>query len=76
MENLLKLVQDIVYDVTGRTGLVPETDFIRDLNLTSLDIMNIICAFEDHFDVEIPTRDVWDLHRVEDVTEYMRKSGV
>ena len=38
--------------------------------------MNIVCAFEDRFDVTIPTRDVWKLHQVKDVLEYMRKHGM
>ena len=38
--------------------------------------MNIVCAFEDHFDIDIPTRDVWSLHHVEDVINYMIKNDI
>ena len=64
---MFELLQEIVFQVTGRTGLTPDTDFIQDLELNSFDIMNIICAFEDRFDTEIPNRDVWNLHKVRDV---------
>ena len=37
--------------------------------------MNIIGAFEDHYDTTIPTRDVWQLHQVKDVIEYLAKKG-
>ncbi len=73
---MLELVQQIVYQVTGKTGITYDTDFIRDLELNSFDIVNIVCAFEERFDVNIPTRDVWQLHQVKDVIEYMKKKGV
>jgi acyl carrier protein len=69
-------VKDIVYQVTGKTGLTMDTDFVADLELNSFDIMNIVCAFEDRFDTTIPTRDVWQLRRVSDVMEYMQKHGI
>ena len=38
--------------------------------------MNVVCAFEEHFDVEIPNRDVWQLRQVKDVIEYMIRKGI
>lgn len=73
---MLELVQEIIYNVTGKTGITLETDFIKDLELNSLDIMNIVCAFEDRLDVSVPTRDVWQLHQVKDVVAYMIRMGV
>ena len=75
-ERLFRFIQDTVFKVTGRKGLVYDTDFVKDLGLTSFDVMNIVCAFEDHFDVEIPSRDVWKLHQVKDVIEYMIKKDI
>ena len=74
-EKLFQFIQEVVGKVTGKKGLVYETDFVKDLGLNSFDIMNIVSAFEDHFDVEIPSRDVWKMHRVKDVIEYMKKNG-
>ena len=50
-ERLFLFIQDVVMKVTGKKGLVYDTDFVKDLGLTSFDVMNIVCAFEDHFDV-------------------------
>lgn len=72
-EELLELIRKIVYDVTGRTAVTYDTDFVRDLGLTSFDIINMVCAFEVHYNAEIPTRDIWQLHTVQDVIEYMKK---
>lgn len=74
-EKLFKFIQKVVADVTGKKGLHYETDFVKDLALNSFDIMNIVCAFEDHFDVEIPSRDVWKMHQVKDVIDYMMNKG-
>ncbi len=70
---MLELVQDIVFKVTGKRNINNETDFIKDLNLNSFDIMNIVCAFEDHFGVSVPTRDVWRMHQVKDVIAYIEQ---
>lgn len=75
-EKLFKFIQDTVGRVTGKKGLVPDTDFVKDLGLNSFDIMNVVCAFEEHFDVEIPNRDVWQLRQVKDVIEYMIRKGI
>ena len=72
---MLELIQKIIFNVTGKTNITPDTDFIKDLELNSFDVMNIICEFEDYFDVSIPTRDVWQLHNVSDVMSYMKKNG-
>lgn len=72
---MLKLVQDIIYKVTGIRGITYDTDFVEDLALNSLDVMNIVCAFEDHFHTSIPTRDVWKMRTVKDVIDYMKKKG-
>ena len=72
---MLKLIQSVIYDVTGKDGITYETDFQQDLALNSFDVMNIISAFEDHFDTTIPTRDVWQLHQVKDVIDYLARLG-
>ena len=73
---MLELVQEIIYNVTGKQDITYETDFIKDLQLTSFDVMNIVCAFEDRLNVDIPTRDVWQLHQVKDVIAYMQEKGI
>ena len=72
---MLQLIQDIIYDVTGKSGITYETDFVQDQALNSFDVMNIISAFEEHFDTSIPTREVWQLHQVKDVIAYLAQKG-
>ncbi|MBE6590562.1 MAG: acyl carrier protein [Ruminococcaceae bacterium] len=75
-ERLFKFIKDAVYKVTGKKGLFYDTDFVKDLALSSFDVMNIVCIFEDHFDIDIPSRDVWKLHQVKDVIDYMIRKGI
>ncbi len=73
---MLELMQEIIYQVTGKQNITFDTDFIQDLELNSFDIMNIISCFEDRFDISIPTRDVWQLHQVKDAIAYLHKRGI
>ena len=73
---MLNLIRTIIFQVTGKEGLTYDTDFVQDLGLNSFDIMNVVCAFEEHFDMEIPTRDVWQMRQVKDVIDYMKKKGI
>ena len=75
-EEMLNLIRTIIFQVTGKEGLTYDTDFVQDLGLNSFDIMNVVCAFEEHFDMEITTRDVWQMRQVKDVIDYMKKKGI
>jgi len=75
-EKLFQFIQDTVEEVTGKKGLAYDTDFVKDLGLNSFDIMNVVCVFEEHFDVDISNRDVWQLRQVKDVIAYMVKKGI
>ena len=75
-EKIFQYIQDTVSEVIGNRKLLMETDFIKDLRLNSYDIMNIVCAFEEKFDVEIPNRDVWQMRQVKDVVAYMIQNGM
>ena len=45
-ERLFQFIKDAVYKVTGKKGLLYDTDFVKDLALTSFDVMNIVCILK------------------------------
>ncbi|MBT3981465.1 MAG: acyl carrier protein [Bacteriovoracaceae bacterium] len=47
------------------------TSFIDDLNLDSLDIVELMMKMEDEFGVEIPEEDAEGLKTVSDVVKYL-----
>lgn len=64
-----------MHKITGNYGLDYDTDFVKDLQMSFFDVMNIVCVFENHFDVEIPSRDVCKLHKAKDDIDYMICKG-
>ena len=49
-----------------------DADLAADLSLNSLDVVNIVVAFEEHFGIEIPDGDLVKLRTVRDIKEYLR----
>ncbi len=66
-------VKDIVVEQLGvdedEVGLA--TSFVDDLGADSLDIVELIMAMEEEFDIEIPDEDAASIGTVEDVVEYI-----
>jgi acyl carrier protein len=49
-----------------------ESSFVEDLGADSLDIVELIMALEDEFDIEIPDEDAEKIATVSDVVEYIK----
>ena len=48
-----------------------EANFVEDLGADSLDTVELIMAFEEEFDVEIPDTDAENIKTVQDVIDYI-----
>ena len=53
----------------------PEASFIDDLGADSLDIVELVMAMEESFDMEIPDEEAENLKTVQDVTDYLNSKG-
>ena len=73
---MLHFIQDTIGDIVGTRDITMNTDFIKDLSLNSLDVMNLIGAVEDRFNVVIPTREAWKLRQVKDLVAYLESKGI
>ena len=51
--------------------VTPEAAFVDDLGADSLDIVEIVLAFEDEFHIEIPDEDAEKITRVSEAVEYI-----
>ena len=49
----------------------PEANFVEDLGADSLDTVELIMAFEEEFDVEIPDTYAENIKTVQDVIDYI-----
>ena len=51
--------------------VTPEASFIEDLGADSLDTVELVMAFEEAFDVEIPDDDAEKIAKVKDAINYL-----
>ena len=63
---MLDKIREIVVE-----QVVPEANFVEDLGADSLDTVELIMAFEEEFDVEIPDTDAEKIKTVQDVIDYI-----
>ena len=70
---MLEQVKSIVADQLGvdEDQVTEDASFIDDLGADSLDTVELIMAFEEEFDVEIPDEDAQKIKTVKDVIEYI-----
>lgn len=70
-------VRDIVVEQLGVEAdeVTEESTFIDDLGADSLDIVELIMAFEEAFNVEIPDEEAEKIKSVKDVVEYIETAG-
>lgn len=70
-------VKDIIVEQLGvdPERVKPEASFIDDLGADSLDIVELVMAMEEEFDIEIPDEDAEKLRTVQDVTSYLESKG-
>ncbi|MBD3391759.1 MAG: acyl carrier protein [Chitinivibrionales bacterium] len=55
----------------GEDKIAPQSSFVDDLGADSLDQVELIMAFEDEFDIEIPDEDAEKMKSVKDALEYL-----
>ena len=48
-----------------------KTNLIADLDLESLDLVDLVVAFEEKYEIEIPDQDIKNLQTVEDIVSYL-----
>lgn len=49
----------------------PETNLISGLGINSLDLVELVCAFEVEFDIVVPEKDIRRFTRVSDIIAYL-----
>jgi len=66
-------VREIIVEQLGVSAAeaVPQASFIEDLGADSLDIVELVMAMEEEFDVEIPDEDAEKIQKVKDAVSYI-----
>ncbi len=75
-EEVFEKVKGIIVDRLGvaDTAVTLEASFIDDLGADSLDIVELVMAFEEEFDIEIPDADAEKVVTVGDVVDYIKEN--
>lgn len=73
-EEVYDKVKEVIVEQLGvaDTAVSSEASFIDDLGADSLDIVELIMALEEEFDLEIPDADAEKIVTVNDVVEYIK----
>ncbi|MBO4292135.1 MAG: acyl carrier protein [Lachnospiraceae bacterium] len=56
--------------------ITEDTVLTDDLGADSLDIVELVMAFESEYDIELPTEELENISTVKDIIDLMRKMGV
>jgi acyl carrier protein len=70
-------VKDIIVEQLGVNAeqVTPQAKFIEDLGADSLDTVELVMAFEEEFNVEVPDEEAEKLHTVGDVIKYIEEKA-
>ena len=73
-EDVFDKVKEIIVEQLGvaENAVTQEASFIDDLGADSLDIVELIMALEEEFDIEIPDADAEKIVTVGDVVDYIK----
>ena len=69
-------VQAIIVEQLGveENDVIPAAKFIEDLGADSLDTVELVMAFEEEFDIEIPDEDAEKITTVGDAIQYIKEN--
>jgi|UniRef100_UPI0040563177 acyl carrier protein len=69
-----KMIDIIVEQLSvDKEKVVPAASFVDDLGADSLDLVELIMAMEEAFDVEIPDEDAEKIRTVQNAIDYVEK---
>ncbi len=70
-----KVVKIIVEELAvDEDEITSEASFIDDLGADSLDVVELVMAFEEEFDIEIPDEDAENIETVQDAVNYIEEN--
>lgn len=73
---MLEKVKEVIVEQLGVDDdqVTLEASFTDDLGADSLDTVELIMAFEEEFDIEIPDEEAEKIRTVKDVVDYIQKN--
>ena len=68
-------VTSIIVDQLGvdKDKVKPEASFVDDLGADSMDIVELVMAFEDNFSIQVPDQEEGNIRTVQDAIDFIKK---
>ncbi|MFZ3211276.1 MAG: acyl carrier protein [Terriglobales bacterium] len=75
--NVAEKIKQIVSEQLGvdEAEVTPTASFVDDLGADSLDTVELVMAFEEAFEIEIPDEDAENIRTVQDAIAYVEKKA-
>ena len=74
LERIVEIVKEQLN--VSDVAITADTSFEKDLEVDSLDLVELVMALEEEYDVEIPSEDLERLTTVGEVIAYLKEKGV
>ena len=74
MDNILEEVIDTIANVTeiDKNIIKEDSNLIKDLEIDSLDLVDLVVEFENKYNFQIPDQDVKEIQTVKDIVDYIK----
>tara|TARA_B110000967_G_scaffold157030_1_gene162109 strand:+ start:3591 stop:3836 length:246 start_codon:yes stop_codon:yes gene_type:complete len=75
-QEIFEKIKDIIVSQLGieEDKVLPAADFIKELDADSLDVVELVMAFEDAFDIEIEDEDASQISTVGDAIKFIQNA--
>jgi len=73
-ERVRKILVDQLGDIS-EDEVVPTASIVDDLGADSLDVVEIVMALEEEFEIEIPDEDAEKIKTVQQIVDYIEEKG-
>lgn len=72
------MIEKVIEILSEFTEMKPEqmtcdTKLVADMGLNSLDVVNVVVAFEEEFDIEIPDKSIKEFQTIGNIADYLEK---
>ncbi len=73
-EEIISIIAEVLE--IPKENINEKTNLVKDLDVESLDLVDLVAAFEDKYDIEILDKDIKNLQTVGDIIKYIEKKHV
>ncbi len=73
-EEIISLIAEVLE--IPEESINEKTNLIKDLDVESLDLVDLVAAFEEKYNIEILDKDIKNLQTVNDIIKYIENKNV